>query len=69
MVHVVVIGAAQEPSKLLIQVPRFGKKFKAFQKIIPNKILDIKEVTVDAGDSGSVLYNINDIVSLQFDCC
>ena len=58
MVHVVVIGAAQEPSKLLIQVPRYWRRFKAFQKIIPNKILDIKEVTQNPGDSSSILCNL-----------
>ena len=33
------------PSKLLIQMPRFGKKFKAFQKIIPNKTLNVTRIT------------------------
>ncbi len=35
----------QIPSKLLIQVPRYGKKFQTFQKTIPDIQLDIAEVT------------------------
>ena len=34
----------QVPSKLLIQVPRFGKKFKTFQKIIPSEVLNVADV-------------------------
>ncbi len=35
----------QIPSKLLIQVPRCGKKRQSFQRIIPDIQLDIAEVT------------------------
>ena len=34
----------QIPSKLLIQVPRYGKQFKTFQRVIPDKRLDIKSL-------------------------
>lgn len=40
-------GGIQVPSKLLIQVPRFGKKFQTFQKIIPAKSLNVAE-SIDA---------------------
>ena len=39
------IYTIQVPSKLLIQVPRHGKKYQSFQKIIPDIQLDISEVT------------------------
>ena len=34
----------QYPSKLLIQVPRYGKKYKSFNGIIPSLELDISEI-------------------------
>ena len=35
----------QVPSKLLIQVPRYGKQFKTYKKIVPALELDISELT------------------------
>ena len=35
----------QLPSKLLIQVPRFGRRFKTYQKIIADLNLDIVHLT------------------------
>ena len=35
---------SQIPQKLLIQVPRYGKQFKTFQLIIPDKRLNIREL-------------------------
>ena len=37
------------PQKLLIQVPRYGKQFKTFQRIIPDKHLDIKDLCLRDG--------------------
>lgn len=35
---------SQIPQKLLVQVPRYGKQFKTFERIIPNKRIDIKDL-------------------------
>ncbi len=35
------ILSLQVPSKLLIQVPRFGNKFQTFSKIIPAEIINV----------------------------
>ena len=35
----------QVPSRLLIQVPRFGREFKTYQKIVPDLKLRITELT------------------------
>ena len=32
----------QVPSKLLLQMPRFGKEFKMYNRIIPSLTLDVK---------------------------
>jgi ubiquitin thioesterase CYLD len=37
------------PQKLLIQVPRYGKQFKTFQRIVPDKCLHIKELCTREG--------------------
>ena len=34
----------QMPPKLLIQVPRFGKQFKTYKRIIPDKILNLSKL-------------------------
>ena len=31
----------QVPSKLLLQIPRFGKEFKMYNRIIPSLTLDV----------------------------
>ena len=33
------------PSKLLIQVPRFGRQFKTYEKIIPDLKLSVADLT------------------------
>jgi ubiquitin thioesterase CYLD len=38
------IKFSQIPGKLLIQVPRYGKQFKTFQRIVPDKMLDINSL-------------------------
>ena len=35
----------QVPSKLLIQVPRYGRQFKAFEKIIPSQRMSIYDLS------------------------
>ena len=35
---------SQAPSQLLIQVPRFGKKFKTYDKIVPELRMDVGEL-------------------------
>ena len=37
----------QIPHKLLIQVPRYGKRFKTFQRVIPDKTLNVKSLCQD----------------------
>ena len=44
-----VVYGCQVPQKLLIQVPRYGKQFKTFQGIIPDKCLNIKELCTREG--------------------
>jgi len=39
------ISFTELPPKLLIQVPRFGKQFKTYQKIIPDLSLDVSDLT------------------------
>ena len=34
----------QVPPKLLIQVPRFGKQFKTFEKVVPTLTLNIADI-------------------------
>lgn len=34
----------QVPSCLILQMPRFGKKFKMFEKIVPSLELDITDL-------------------------
>ena len=34
----------QPPARLLIQVPRFGKQFKTYQKIVPDLSLDVMDL-------------------------
>ena len=34
----------QIPSKLLLQMPRFGKDFKLYNRIIPSLTLDVKPI-------------------------
>jgi len=46
------ISFTQQPQKLLIQVPRFGKQFKTYQKIIPDLSLDV----IDLTDSSALCF-------------
>ena len=43
-VNVMMGLVSQAPSQLLIQVPRFGKKFKTYSKIVPELKMDIGEL-------------------------
>ena len=38
--------SSQTPSKLLIQVPRFGKQYKTYEKIIPAAKLNVADLIV-----------------------
>ena len=38
------VAYIQSPSRLLIQVPRFGKQFKTYQKIVPDLNLDVMDL-------------------------
>lgn len=42
--HSAALRLAQVPSCLILQMPRFGKKFKMFEKIIPSLELDITDL-------------------------
>ncbi|KAK6313842.1 hypothetical protein J4Q44_G00153010 [Coregonus suidteri] len=42
--HNAALKMAEVPSCLILQMPRFGKKFKMFQKIIPSLELDITDL-------------------------
>jgi hypothetical protein len=37
----------QAPSCLILQMPRFGKKFKMFDKIIPSLELDVTDLLTE----------------------
>ena len=45
------VPIAQVPSKLLIQVPRYGKQFKAFEKIIPNVRMSIDDLCASSANN------------------
>lgn len=53
----------QAPSCLIIQMPRFGKDFKMFNKIFPSLELDITDLLED-----SELYLIFFVSSVQVWC-
>ncbi|POI29315.1 hypothetical protein CIB84_006935 [Bambusicola thoracicus] len=40
------------PSCFIIQMPRFGKEYKMFSKIIPSLELDITDLLLDSGENG-----------------
>ena len=42
LAHFTDIHILQVPSKLLIQVPRFGREFKTYQKTIPGLSLKLR---------------------------
>lgn len=44
-----VLFCLQVPSCLILQMPRFGKKFKLFDKIIPSLELDITDLLSEGG--------------------
>ncbi len=49
----------QVPSKLLLQVPRFGREFQSYKRIVPELKLDIRELTdtYKKGSESVPLYN------------
>ncbi|KAK0136038.1 Ubiquitin carboxyl-terminal hydrolase CYLD [Merluccius polli] len=42
--HSARLKLAESPSCLILQMPRFGKKFKMFDKIIPSLVLDVTDL-------------------------
>ncbi|KAM6962584.1 ubiquitin carboxyl-terminal hydrolase CYLD [Aplochiton taeniatus] len=42
--HSAALKLAEEPSCLILQMPRFGKKYKMFEKIVPSLELDITDL-------------------------
>ncbi|MBN3314593.1 CYLD hydrolase, partial [Atractosteus spatula] len=46
--HSALLRLAEVPSCLILQMPRFGKKFKLFDKIIPSLELDITDLLSDS---------------------
>lgn len=43
-INAVVLVCSQEPSCLMVQMPRFGNKYKMFSHIIPSTELDITDL-------------------------
>lgn len=50
--------ALQVPSCFILQMPRFGKNFKMFEKIVPSLELDITDLLSE----GSKLQHVTDAV-------
>lgn len=50
------IKLKEVPSCLIIQMPRFGKNFKMYPRILPSQVLDVTDI-------------IEDCKSLEFSIC
>lgn len=48
--------SVQVPSCLILQMPRFGKKFKMFDKIIPSLELDISDLLLESECGATALW-------------
>ena len=57
------------PSKLLIQVPRFGRQFKTYEKIIPDLKLSITDLTEEYIQSNLASANDNYMPTLYMCIC
>ena len=49
------IHAFQYPTRLLLQMPRYGKRFKSFQRIVPSLELDVTQLCMTREFIGSCL--------------
>ena len=56
----------QVPSRLLVQVPRFGREFKTCQKIVPDLNLNITELT-DSYTQGDLYMHISSPLRSVYD--
>ncbi len=66
LVKVLNILFFQVPSKFLIQVPRFGREFQTYKKIVPELKLNIRELTdtYKKGNRGLALILILQCLSI-----
>lgn len=48
------------PPVLILQMPRYGRQFKVFDRILPSQLLDVTDVIEDCKCS-ITLYNLNSI--------
>ncbi|XP_037957203.1 uncharacterized protein LOC119687095 isoform X2 [Teleopsis dalmanni] len=54
------IKLKEVPSCLIIQMPRFGKNFKMYPRILPSQVLDVTDIIEDSPRQCSVCGNLAD---------
>lgn len=52
---------SQTPSCLMIQMPRFGNKYKMFSHIIPSTELDITDLLYGSKEATALILNATDV--------
>ena len=55
------------PPVLILQMPRYGRQFKVFDRILPSQLLDVTDVIEDC-KSSIILYNLNSIFYHFYPC-
>lgn len=65
------IKLKEVPSCLIIQMPRFGKSFKMYPRILPSQLLDVTDVIEECEYSGVLLTEIlkSGVNSVVFGIC
>ena len=61
------IKLKEVPSCLIIQMPRFGKNFKMYPRILPSQVLDVTDI-IETCESNSRRFNRARIESNCIDC-
>ena len=44
------------PSVLILQMPRFGRQFKVYDRILPSQILDVTDVIEDGNNDDNIFF-------------
>ena len=44
------------PSVLILQMPRFGRQFKVYDRILPSQILDVTDVIEDGNAADNIFF-------------
>ena len=53
------IKLKEVPSCLIIQMPRFGKNFKMYPRILPSQVLDVTDIIEDCKEKMIVFNECN----------